>query len=89
MRWEVGYSKKCSKQVKQLPKGIFDALMALEAEIQLLGPIRGNWANYSKLGRDKHHCHLSYKYVACWEVIDNKIQIVEVYYVGSRENAPY
>jgi hypothetical protein len=27
--------------------------------------------------------------VACWEVIDKKIQLVEVYYVGSREKAPY
>lgn len=89
MKWEVEYSKKSSKQVKQLPAKIFDILMTLEAEIELLGPVRGNWPNYSKLGKDQHHCHLSHKYVACWQVIDKKVQLVEIYYVGGRENAPY
>jgi len=89
MKWELSHSKKSAKQVKQLPGKIFDALMALEAEIEISGPVRGNWPNYSKLGKDQHHCHLSRKYVACWEVIDKKIQLVEVYYVGGRENAPY
>lgn len=85
----MNYSKKSAKQVKQLPERIFDALMTLEAEIQLPDPVRGNWPNYSRLGKERHHCHLSRKYVVCWEVIDKKVQLVEVYYVGGRENAPY
>jgi mRNA-degrading endonuclease RelE of RelBE toxin-antitoxin system len=89
MKWEVSHSKKSAKQIKQLPEKIFDALMTLEAEIEISGPIRGNWPNYSKLGKDQYHCHLSYKYVACWKVIDKRVQLVEVYYVGGRENAPY
>jgi mRNA-degrading endonuclease RelE of RelBE toxin-antitoxin system len=89
MKWEIDHNTKASKQIKQLPKAIFNMLMALEAEIEILGPVRGNWPNYSKLGKEQHHCHLSYKYVACWKVIDKKIQFVEVYYVGSREKAPY
>jgi hypothetical protein len=35
-----------------------------------------------------YHCHLSYRYVACWTWRKKEI-VIEVYYVGSRENAPY
>ena len=35
-----------------------------------------------------YHCHLSYKWVACWQCEGDSITI-EVYYAGSRENAPY
>jgi hypothetical protein len=31
---------------------------------------------------------LNYRYVACWTCRKNEIEI-EVYYVGSREKAPY
>ncbi len=89
MKWDVGHSSKAIKQIEQLPKNVFHTLVALETEIKLLGPARGNWPNYSKLGKNQHHCHLSYRYVACWEVIDKKINLVEIYYVGSREKAPY
>lgn len=44
--------------------------------------------NYSKLGENEYHCHLTYRYVACWRQEKGTITI-EVYYVGSRENAPY
>lgn len=27
--------------------------------------------------------------VAAWEVIDNEVRILEIIYVGSREDAPY
>lgn len=69
-----------------------------------LGLNKQNWPHYSPLGNETYHCHLlksksegspSQKkekgpcYVACWRVEDNKVKIVEVYYVGSHENAPY
>jgi hypothetical protein len=41
---------------------------------------------------DKRHCHLIKgrpTYVACWEVKDPKNKILEVYYVGTHEKAPY
>jgi hypothetical protein len=47
-----------------------------------------NWQNYSKLNVNQYHCHLTYRYVACWRHEKNTI-IIEVYYVGSREAAPY
>lgn len=52
------------------------------------GPIRREWAHFSKLGENEYHCHLSYKWVACWRYEKESI-IIEVYYAGSRENAPY
>lgn len=63
-----------------------------------------NWAHFGPLGDGVYHCHLlkskvernlSLKkqkgpcYVACWRIENKKVKIVEVYYVGSHENAPY
>src|SRR5947207_1406035 len=89
MGWKVVFSGKAAKQVRLLPSNQQDRLKALIAEIQVQGPVRGNWPNYSKLSSLEHHCHLSYRYVACWREADRVVQIVEVYYVGSREKAPY
>jgi hypothetical protein len=50
--------------------------------------VQPGWPKYSKLGGKKHHCHLSYHWVACWEETEKGVQI-EVYYAGSRESAPY
>lgn len=54
------------------------------------------WQNYSKLhtkkSEDKQHCHLikgNPTYVCCWEVINKQERIIEVYYVGTHERAPY
>lgn len=50
------------------------------------------WTNYGKLkGRtDCYHCHLSrnHAYVVCWEVRKQEV-IIEVYYAGTHQNAPY
>ena len=57
-----------------------------------MGTVRGNWPNYSKLGPKDHHCHIKKgrpTYVVCWRVVDDLIQIVEVYYAGTHEKAPY
>ncbi len=43
----------------------------------------------NKLAENKYHCHLNYRWVACWQIEDNKLKIIEIYFVGSRENAPY
>lgn len=52
------------------------------------GPVQPRWPNYSKLSDTEYHCHLSYKWVAAWRHEKNTI-VIEVYYAGSRENAPY
>ncbi len=89
MTWKAGLSTKAKKQARKLPKKIQDLLTALVLEIEASGPIRGNWPNYSKLEEGEHLCHLTYSYVACWKVKNKTVQLVEVYYVGSREKAPY
>jgi mRNA-degrading endonuclease RelE of RelBE toxin-antitoxin system len=90
--WRVEFTSKAAKQYVKLPEQIKVVMDALVIEIQQIGPMRGNWKNYGKLGPSTHHCHLkAWKptYVACWEVIDKTIRVVEVYYVGTHEKAPY
>jgi mRNA-degrading endonuclease RelE of RelBE toxin-antitoxin system len=89
MSWTVRFHKKTAKGLKKLPKKIHDALVELVNDIIASGPVRGDWTNYSKLADGSHHCHLNYSYVVVWVVVNNEIKIVEVTYVGSRENAPY
>jgi len=89
--WEVQLSNKTKKNLKKLPKEIVDLLSLLRRELKESGPIRGNWKNYSKLGPNLHHCHLKKgrpTYVACWKEDKDKI-LIEVYYVGTHEKAPY
>ena len=86
------FSRRAAKQYGLLPETVRDAMDVLVIEIQLVGPIRGNWKNYGKLGTVTHHCHIRTgrpTYVACWEVTSKKIRIVEIYYVGTHEKAPY
>jgi len=89
MGWSVNFSSKASKQAGKLPRRERDLLDLLVQDLELRGPVLPNWRNYSKLGPAVYHCHLSYKWVACWRVENGSVQLIEVYYVGSRENAPY
>jgi len=90
--WTVRLSSKVPKQIEAIPAAVKARLFALIKEIELLGPVRGTWKNYGKLSDSKHHCHIKSgrpTYVACWEVTHKEIRIIEVYYVGSHEKAPY
>ncbi len=92
MPWIVTSKKTVKKQIKKLPIAVKESLFALLLEIEKQGPMRGNWPNYGKLAKDRHHCHLKKghpTYVAVWEIKDNQIKLVEVIYVGSHEKAPY
>ena len=92
MTWTVSIHRKVARSLSRLPIGVQESLIALLREIELQGPVRGNWPNYSRLGRDRHHCHLKKgrpTYVAVWQVIDKSIRLVEFIYVGTHEKAPY
>lgn len=94
MIWTVTYSKKAEKQYNSLPQVVQDRLDLLAAEIELSGPVRGNWKNYSKLEGKKrqHHCHIKTgkpTYVAVWEEANDLVKLVEVIYAGTHEKAPY
>ena len=99
--WQVNLSRKAGKQAarykKEQPK-VYAELAALMKDIAINGPVRKNWPNFSALGNGKgipdnaYHCHIKKgrpTYVVCWREEDRKIKIVEVYYVGTHENAPY
>jgi mRNA-degrading endonuclease RelE of RelBE toxin-antitoxin system len=94
--WEVNLPKKVIKQKEQLPPEIRSMFYFLLNELKELGPIRHNWPSYGKLetgkNRETHHCHLNKNrpiYVVVWEVLNKKIKLMEVRYVGTHENAPY
>ena len=100
MNWSVNFSTKAVKQVNKLGKVSKSALLALQLLVEDLkskGPYPGSpWQSYGKLNNkktiDRRHCHLikgNPTYVCCWEVIDKKVQIIEVYYAGTHEKAPY
>jgi mRNA-degrading endonuclease RelE of RelBE toxin-antitoxin system len=92
MSWTVVFTNKAAKQFQKVQQSIQLRLRALVLEIQVKGPIRGNWKNYGKLDKTKHHCHLKSgrpTYVVCWEILDRDRKTVEVYYVGTHEKAPY
>lgn len=94
MNWKVFFTNKAAKQLTKLPESIILITRALVNELEVLGPIRNNWKNFGKLKSfdDTFHCHIKNgrpTYVVCWQVKDKKIKIIEVYYVGTHENAPY
>ena len=76
------------KNIQKMPKDIQFNFESLVNDLREKGPIRKEWPNFSKLGKNEYHCHLSYKWVACW-YYENDSVIIEVYYAGSRENAQY
>jgi len=72
---------------KARQKDFFDLVEDLRAE----GPIQKGWPKFGPLDVKKitFHCHLSYRWVACWKILNETSLELEVYYVGSREKAPY
>lgn len=88
MKYEVKIKKKALHKLKKLPVKVQKLLFLLIEDLKNDGPIQTNWNNFSALGKKQYHCHLNYRYVACWTYQNERIEI-EVYYVGSREKAPY
>ncbi len=87
--WQIKIKRKLQRKIEALPQSVQDIFADLKMDLEHTGPVQPGWKNYSKLGKNKHHCHLTYHYAACWEVDENNVLTMEVYYVGSRENAPY
>jgi hypothetical protein len=96
--WKVSFSREAAKQYEKLKKSgskkpsIIDAIDFFALELKHSGPYLKTWPNYGPLGREKFHCHLRKgkpTYVACWQILDAKQKLIEVYYVGTHEAAPY
>jgi hypothetical protein len=88
MAYQVKVKKKVARGLETLPERVRQLLFLLVNDLQAEGPIQRRWPNFSSLGGDRFHCHLTYHYAACWTHIKGEI-IIEVYYAGSREKAPY
>ena len=96
MKWQIQFTNAASKQVLRLNERVILALQVLVENLKTNGPAPGkHWQNYSKLhgnaNEDKRHCHLikgNPTYVCCWKV-NKPEKLIEVYYVGTHEKAPY
>ena len=95
INWTVTTTKKAENQAVKLGQKELLKLRLLYKSLTSEGPAVPSWPNYGKLkGRieDERHCHLQKgkpTYVCCWRVKDKKRKIIEVYYVGTHEKAPY
>lgn len=94
--WTVIPARMVEKQIHKLSEKVLLQLRLLFMDLEMRGPAQAGWPNYGKLqgnkSKDKRHCHLQKgkpTYVCCWEVKDKKRKIIEVYYVGTHEKAPY
>jgi len=89
MAYEIRIKKAVLKNLRGLTEAVQDRFENLVQSLRQTGPTGGHiFQNYGKLSENEYHCHLTYHYVACWRQEKHTI-IIEVYYVGSRENAPY
>ena len=66
--YEVIIKKKVLKNIEKMPEHIQKKMRFLVIDLANKGPERNEYQNYSKLGPDLYHCHLSYKWVACWKI---------------------
>lgn len=88
MAYKVTMKRRLVRAVERMPKAERQRLKMLLDDLAERGPVQPGWRNYSALSATEYHCHLSYHWVACWRCEKGAIEI-EVYYAGSRENAPY
>jgi len=88
MKYQVKIKRKILRSVEKMPKPEQIKLALLIDDLANTGPTQSHWPNFSKLSATEYHCHLSRKWVACWRHDKGTIEI-EVYYAGSREDAPY
>jgi len=88
VHYTVGWKKRIEREISKLPEREQKKLIQLIKDLQENGPIQKKWPNFSKLEGNRYHCHLSYSWVACWKNEKQNI-IIEIYYVGSMEKAPY
>lgn len=92
MTWAVTERRNLTKAIRKLPQKVQNALIALKKDLEVNGPIRGDWPNFSALSGNRYHCHLKKghpTYVAIWEIRNKEIRLIEVIYAGTHEKAPY
>ena len=91
-KWGVRITGQAKKAPKSLQKKTFNSFLALLIQLED-GPNKSEWPHFGELKGKKglFHCHIERgrpTYVACWRA-DKKNRVIEVYYVGTHEKAPY
>jgi len=93
MKWKVELRPKVKKALVKLPEKVVLLAQLLKHDLSMFGYRPGKqWSNFGKLLGNTYHCHLTNgrpTYVACWELMSKSKREIEVYYVGTHENAPY
>lgn len=90
--WIVNIIGQAKKADKNLSKDAAKSFVLLLKELKLMGPYRASWPSYTKMPHENYHCHIEKgrpTYVVCWQIINKKEKIIEVYYAGTHEKAPY
>lgn len=92
--YTIFYGIRCRHEEKVRKRGKETSTLGSEKtsclvlDLKEKGPEQPKWQNYSKLSSTEYHCHLGTSWAACWRH-QKKTITIEVYYVGSREKAPY
>jgi len=84
----VRVKKSALKRISRAPESVQILFDELAEDLKAKGPLQPEWPNFSRLAEGRYHCHLKYSWVACWSYEKDSVEI-EVYYAGSREDAPY
>ena len=66
--YEILIEKKVLKNIVKMPALEQKKMVNLVEDLRDFGPIQNNWPNFGQLEKNKYHCHLSRKWVACWTV---------------------
>ena len=94
--WNIISTNSVEKARRKLPQHIQNRLDSLMTDLKNFGPFAGGkkWRNFGKM-KDRaktYHCHIGGghpTYVAFWRVLDSLERTIEIYYVGTHEDAPY
>ncbi|MBI2970166.1 MAG: cytotoxic translational repressor of toxin-antitoxin stability system [Gammaproteobacteria bacterium] len=89
MPWTVKVARRAAKRALRLPSRVQMLFQTLLVDLATTGPIQHEWPNYSRLADERYHCHLTYRCVAFSMEAAPESRVIEVTYVGSREDAPY
>lgn len=100
--WTAKLARDAKKQYEKLKRSglkkpsIIDTIDFLLIDLEQNDPALTTWPNYGTIEESKsyifHHCHIRTgrpTYVACWRVTNEMAKKIEVFYVGSHEDAPY
>jgi len=96
--WHIRFTRLVLRQKSKLPTNVALRFYRLVTDLKEKGPYLTNWKSFGLLAKSKnipinaYHCHIKIgrpTYVVCWQIVDKTIKILEVFYVGTHENAPY